>query len=76
MIDNLVKEITYEYNITTVINTHDMNSAMEIGDNIIFIQDGKKEWEGGRSQLICSKNKCLNDFIFSSKVFKKLKSIK
>ena len=46
VIDNLLKEITYEYNITTVINTHDMNSVMEIGDNIVFIQEGKKEWEG------------------------------
>ena len=46
VIDNLLKEITYEYNITTVINTHDMNSVIEIGDNIIFIQDGKKKWEG------------------------------
>ena len=76
VIDNLLKEITYEYNITTVINTHDMNSAMEIGDNIVFIQDGKKEWEGTSKTFLNSNNKHLNDFIFSSKIFRKLKSIK
>ena len=75
VIDNLLKEITYEYNITTVINTHDMNSVMEIGDNISFIKDGKKIWSGGKGEFLCSNNKDLNDFIFSSKVFRKLKSI-
>jgi len=76
VIDNLLKEITYEYNITTVINTHDMNSVMEIGDNIIFIKDGEKIWSGDKDVFLHSKNKYLNDFIFSSKVFRKLKSIK
>tara|TARA_B100001250_G_scaffold178792_1_gene153695 strand:+ start:3306 stop:4058 length:753 start_codon:yes stop_codon:yes gene_type:complete len=75
VIDNLLKEITYEYNITTVINTHDMNSAMEIGDNIIFIQEGRKEWEGNSDNLLQSDNKYLNDFIFSSRLFKKLKRL-
>jgi len=75
VIDNLLREITYEYNITTVINTHDMNSVMEIGDNIVFIQDGKKEWEGTRDTFLDSNNKYLNDFIFSSRLFKKLKGI-
>ena len=74
VIDNLLKEITYEYNITTVINTHDMNSVMEIGDNIVYIEDGKKEWEGDKQNFLSSGNKKLNEFIFSSKLFKKLKS--
>ena len=74
VIDNLLKEITYEYNITTVINTHDMNSVMEIGDNIIYIEDGQKEWEGDKQNFLSSGNQKLNKFIFSSKLFKKLKS--
>ena len=75
VIDNLLKEITYEYNITTVINTHDMNSVMEIGDNIIFISEGVKKWSGNSSMFLNSKSKDLNDFIFSSNVFRKLRDI-
>ena len=75
VIDNLLKEITYEYNITTVINTHDMNSVLEIGDNIIFIQDGSEKWCGGRDDFLKSNNSDLNEFIFSSATFSKLKSI-
>lgn len=75
VIDNLLKEITYEFNITTVINTHDMNSAMEIGDNIIFIQEGRKQWDGNSETLLQTDNKYLNDFIFSSRIFKKLKGL-
>ena len=67
VIDDLLKEITYEYGITTVINTHDMNSVIEIGDSIVFIQDGKKEWEGDKTSIINSKNKYLNEFISPSK---------
>jgi len=75
VIDNLLKEITYEYNITTVINTHDMNSVIEIGDNVIFIQDGKKIWSGSGDNFLHSESKKLNKFIFSSKLFRTLKSI-
>tara|TARA_B100000530_G_scaffold276211_1_gene189209 strand:+ start:1954 stop:2706 length:753 start_codon:yes stop_codon:yes gene_type:complete len=75
VIDNLLQEITYEYNITTVINTHDMNSVMQIGDNIVFIQKGKKEWEGERNTFLNSDNKSLNEFIFSSTLFRKLKGL-
>lgn len=75
VIDNLLKEITYEYNITTVINTHDMNSVIEIGDNVIFIQDGKKIWSGSGDNFLHSESKELNKFIFSSKLFRTLKSI-
>jgi len=67
VIDDLLKEITYEYGITTVINTHDMNSVIEIGDSIVFIQDGKKEWEGDKTSISDSKNKYLNEFIYPSK---------
>jgi len=73
VIDELLKEITYEYNITTVINTHDMNSVMQIGDHIIFIKEGKKIWEGNKEQIMDTDNKDLNDFVFSSELFKRLK---
>ena len=66
VIDKLIQEITDEYNITTVVNTHDMNSVMEIGDKIIYMHKGKKEWEGTNKELIFSKNELLNKFIFAS----------
>lgn len=75
VIDELLKEITYEYNITTVINTHDMNSVMQIGDHIIFIKNGQKKWEGSRNEIMNSENKYLNKFIFASEVFRRLREI-
>ncbi|MBN2682414.1 MAG: ATP-binding cassette domain-containing protein [Bacteroidales bacterium] len=75
LIDNLIKEITYEYNITTVINTHDMNSIMEIGDNIIFIYQGENIWEGSKNNIFNSDNELLNDFVFASELYKKIKLI-
>ena len=69
VIDNLLKEITYENNITTVINTHDMNSVMDIGDNIIFIKNGYKKWDGTKKSFIDSSNKDLNKFKSASKLF-------
>ena len=75
VIDDLLKEITYEYKITTVINTHDMNSVMQIGDHIIFIKQGEKKWEGSKNEIMNCENKDLNKFIFASEVFKKLKSL-
>ena len=66
LIDELVHDITIEYNMTTIINTHDMNSVMEIGDNIIYMTEGTKQWEGSRDDIIYSKNKRLNEFIFAS----------
>ena len=74
IIDNLIKEITQEYNITTVVNTHDMNSVMEIGDNIAFIHQGKLSWSGSKDSIMNSDNKDLNDFVFASELFKKLRS--
>lgn len=76
LIDRLIQEITIEYNITTVVNTHDMNSVMEIGDHIIYMHQGKKEWEGTRKEIIFSKNELLNDFIFASEFLKDAKDMR
>lgn len=76
LIDQLIKEITEENNITTIINTHDMNSVMEIGDHILFLHKGKKYWEGSNNDLMQATNKELNDFIFASKFLKELKALK
>lgn len=73
LIDDLIKEITEEYNITTIVNTHDMNSVMQIGDNIAFIYNGVIWWEGNKEELIHSNNKELNNFVFASELFKRLK---
>jgi phospholipid/cholesterol/gamma-HCH transport system ATP-binding protein len=66
VIDRLIREITLEFNITTVVNTHDMNSVMEIGNYILYMYKGHKEWEGSNKEIIFSKNQRLNDFIFAS----------
>src|SRR6187200_1703726 len=76
VIDKLIKEITLEYNITTVVVTHDMNSVMEIGDKIMYLYKGKKEWEGSNQDIIFSKNKLLNDFIFASEFLQGAKAIR
>lgn len=76
LIDKLIKEITDEYGITTVINTHDMNSVMEIGDHIIYMYQGEKEWEGNSKDIIFSKNERLNDFIFASDFLKDAKDMR
>ncbi len=73
VIDNLIREITLEFKITTVINTHDMNSVMEIGDSILFLSEGRKCWEGSREDILTSDNKVLNDFVFASELMKKFK---
>ena len=75
LIDNLIQEITNEYNITTVINTHDMNSVMEIGENIIFLQNGLKEWEGSNQEIFKTDNKAVTDFVYSSNLFKKVRKL-
>lgn len=73
IIDNLIQEITKEYNITTIINTHDMNSVMEIGEKIFFLKNGEKEWEGNNNEIFKSENESLNEFVYSSELFKKIK---
>ena len=74
VIDDLLSSITKEYNTTTIINTHDMNSVMGIGENIIFIYEGHKDWEGCSSQIMGSTNKRLTDFIFASDLLKEMRS--
>ena len=76
VIDKLIQEITKEYNITTVVNTHDMNSVMEIGDNILYMVQGKKEWTGNSKDIIFSDNKQLNEFIFASEFLQDAKSMR
>jgi len=73
VIDNLIKEITEEYNITTIVNTHDMNSVMEIGEKIVFIHEGRKWWEGTKHDIMHSDNRELNDFVFASAMAKRAK---
>lgn len=76
VIDKLIKQITTDYNITTVVVTHDMNSVMEIGDKIMYLYKGRKEWEGSNKDIIFSKNKQLNDFIFASEFLQGAKAIR
>ena len=73
LIDNLIKEITEEYNITTVINTHDMNSVMEIGEKILFLENGLKAWEGTKEEIFRTDNQAVVDFVYSSNLFKKVR---
>ena len=75
VIDNLIKEITSEFKITTVINTHDMNSVMEIGEKIIFLKNGHKAWEGSKDNIFKTENKDVTDFVYSSKLFKNVRKM-
>jgi phospholipid/cholesterol/gamma-HCH transport system ATP-binding protein len=73
VIDNLIHEITTEYNITTVINTHDMNSVLEIGDKIIYLNKGQKWWEGDKQAILETDNQEINDFVYASELFKRIR---
>ncbi len=75
LIDNLIQEITEEYDITTVINSHDMNSVMEIGEKIIFLKDGFKEWEGSNKEIFKTDNEAVTNFVYSSELFKKVRQM-
>lgn len=75
VIDNLIHDITSEYNMTTIINTHDMNSVMVIGEHILFLCEGKAEWEGTKDEIVSSDNEKLNSFIFASDLFRKVKDV-
>ena len=75
IIDNLIQEITQEYKITTIINTHDMNSVMEIGEKIIFLENGEKKWEGTNKDIFNTDNKSISNFVYSSELFKKVRKI-
>lgn len=74
-IDKLIREITEEFNITTIVNTHDMNSVMEIGDKVVFIFEGIKCWEGSKHDILNADNKYLNDFVFATNLAKTVKQI-
>ncbi|MDR2533499.1 MAG: ATP-binding cassette domain-containing protein [Tannerellaceae bacterium] len=76
LIDDLISDITKEYNMTTIINTHDMNSVINIGETIIFIREGSLEWRGSRETIMTSGNEALNDFVFASDAFKQLKELR
>ena len=75
VIDNLIQEITDEYNITTVINSHDMNSVMEIGEKIVFLKDGHKAWEGSKENIFKTDNEAVTNFVYSSELFKKVRKM-
>ena len=75
LIDNLIQEITQEYQITTVINTHDMNSVMEIGEKILFLKEGYKAWEGTNKDIFKTDNEAVTDFVYSSELFKKVRKV-
>ncbi len=75
LIDNLIQEITQEYDITTIINTHDMNSVMEIGEKIVFLKDGIKEWEGTNKEIFKTDNAAVTNFVYSSELFKKVRQM-
>lgn len=75
LIDNLIKEITEEYDMTTIVNTHDMNSVMEIGDKVVYIYKGEKWWEGTRDDIFKTNNEELNNFIFASKLSRKIRDL-
>jgi phospholipid/cholesterol/gamma-HCH transport system ATP-binding protein len=73
VIDNLIHEITAEYNITTIVNTHDMNSVLEIGDKIIYLNKGQKWWEGDKNSILETDNAEVNDFVYASELFKRIR---
>ena len=73
LIDELLSDITHEYNITTVINTHDMNSVLGIGENIIYLRNGHREWVGNMKEIYTASNEALNDFVFATDLFKQVK---
>ncbi|NDI98453.1 ATP-binding cassette domain-containing protein [Flavobacterium sp. LaA7.5] len=73
VIDELIQEITREYKMTTVINTHDMNSVLQIGEKIIFLKNGYKEWEGNNEEILETRNRSIVEFVYSSELFKKVR---
>lgn len=75
VIDELIHDITCEFGITTIVNTHDMNSVMNIGDNILFLADGKLCWEGNKKEILNTDNKTLNDFLFSSEILRHVRDM-
>lgn len=75
LIDNLIQEITHEYDITTVVVSHDMNSVMEIGENVVLLKQGKLVWQGSNADIFSTENEDVVDFVYSSNLFKKIKEV-
>lgn len=75
LIDNLIQEITQEYNITTIVVTHDMNSVMEIGEKVVLLKDGKLVWQGDNEEIFKTDNEDVTDFVYSSNLFKKIREV-
>lgn len=75
LIDNLIQEITHEYDITTVVVSHDMNSVMEIGENVVLLKDGKLVWQGSNQDIFSTENEDVIDFVYSSNLFKKIREV-
>ena len=75
IIDKLIQEITKEFNITTIINSHDMNSVMEIGEKIIFLKKGNKKWEGSKHTIFKTDNEAVTNFVYSSNLYKKVREM-
>lgn len=75
LIDNLIQEITHEYDITTVVVSHDMNSVMEIGENVVLLKDGKLVWQGSNADIFSTENEDVVDFVYSSNLFKKIREV-
>jgi phospholipid/cholesterol/gamma-HCH transport system ATP-binding protein len=73
VIDNLIKELTEEFNMTTIVNSHDMNSVLEIGDFVVFIHEGRKRWEGTRKEILHTENEALNKFVFATNMARQIK---
>ena len=73
VIDNLIREITQEFNMTTIINTHDMNSVLEIGDHVIFLKNGLKAWEGSKDDILKAEQNDIADYVFRSNLFKRVR---
>lgn len=73
VIDNLIKGLTEEFNMTTIVNSHDMNSVLEIGDNVVFIHEGRKFWEGSRKEILHTDNETLNNFVFATNLARQIK---
>ena len=75
LIDNLIQDVTHEYDITTVVVTHDMNSVMEIGEKVVLLKDGKLVWQGDNQEIFQTENEDVNSFVYSSNLFKKIKEV-
>lgn len=75
LIDDLIQEITREYDITTLINTHDMNSVMQIGEKIVFLKEGKLAWQGTKEEIFVTDNQAISEFVYASELYKNVRKV-